>query len=70
LVTEKRLPDLARFLNREVVIAAKGGLHIVGTLLSYDEHMNLLLADAEIRGESKRRLVVVKGGNVYRISLK
>lgn len=52
------------------MIAAKGGLHIVGTLLSYDEHMNLLLADAEIRGESKRRLVVVKGGNVYRISLK
>ncbi len=59
-------------LGRVVLIKMKGGKVIRGTLLGFDQHMNLLLEESEeLLDEGKTNLlgtIVVRGDNVVIIS--
>jgi small nuclear ribonucleoprotein len=59
-------------LGRVVLIKMKGGKVIRGTLQGFDQHMNLLLEEAEeIHDEGKTSglgTIVVRGDNVVIIS--
>jgi len=59
-------------LGRVVLIKMKGGKVIRGTLLGFDQHMNLLLEESEeILDEGKSNnlgTIVVRGDNVVIIS--
>ena len=59
-------------LGRVVLIKMKGGKVIRGTLLGFDQHMNLLLEESEeILEEDKTNnlgTIVVRGDNVVIIS--
>jgi small nuclear ribonucleoprotein len=64
---------LENFLNMVVLVSVKDGRKFRGKLTQYDEHMNLLLEDAEeISGsgtQSKYKLILLKGGNVLDVSV-
>lgn len=68
---ETQIP-LEKFLNMVVTVSVKDGRKFRGKLTQYDEHMNLLLEDAEEISEAgpqtKRKLVLLKGGNVLDVS--
>ena len=59
-------------INKIVLIKLKGNKTIRGNLLGFDQHMNLLLDQAEeipSEGDSKSLgSLVVRGGNVVMIS--
>ena len=59
-------------INQVVLIKLKGSKTIRGTLLGFDQHMNLLLDSSEeipAEGESKGLgTIVVRGDNVVMIS--
>jgi len=59
-------------INQIVLIKLKGGKTIRGSLLGFDQHMNLLLDQSEeipSEGDSKSlRTIVVRGDNVVMIS--
>lgn len=59
-------------INQIVLIKLKGGKTIRGSLLGFDQHMNLLLESSEeipIDGNSKNLgTIVVRGDNVVMIS--
>jgi len=59
-------------LGRVVLIKMKGGKVIRGTLLGFDQHMNLLLEESEeVLDEGKTNVlgtIVVRGDNVVIIS--
>ena len=59
-------------INQVVLIKLKGSKTIRGTLLGFDQHMNLLLDSSEeipIEGDSKSLgTIVVRGDNVVMIS--
>ncbi len=59
-------------INQVVLIKLKGGKTLRGSLLGFDQHMNLLLDSSEevpIEGESKSLgTIVVRGDNVVMIS--
>ncbi len=59
-------------INRVVLIKLKGGKTLRGSLLGFDQHMNLLLDSSEeipIEGDSKSLgTIVVRGDNVVMIS--
>ena len=59
-------------INKAVLIKLKGGKTIRGTLLGFDQHMNLLLDSSEeipSEGEPKSLgTIVVRGDNVVMIS--
>lgn len=59
-------------LGRVVLIKMKGGKVIRGTLLGFDQHMNLLLEESEeVLDEGKTNglgTIVVRGDNVVIIS--
>ena len=59
-------------INQLVLIKLKGGKTIRGSLLGFDQHMNLLLDSSEeipIDGNSKSLgTIVVRGDNVVMIS--
>jgi small nuclear ribonucleoprotein len=59
-------------INQIVLIKLKGGKTIRGSLLGFDQHMNLLLDSSEeipIDGNSKSLgTIVVRGDNVVMIS--
>ena len=62
---------LGEYLNTHVLVKLKGGRHIKGVLKSYDQHLNLILAEAEeLEGSNSRPLglVLVRGDNVIMIS--
>jgi small nuclear ribonucleoprotein len=68
---EKPIELLQRSLNSIVLIKLKGGREIRGKLLSFDQHMNLVLDEAEeLRPEDTKSLgkVIVRGDNVILIS--
>jgi small nuclear ribonucleoprotein len=59
-------------INQVVLIKLKGGKTLRGSLLGFDQHMNLLLESSEeipIEGETKSLgTIVVRGDNVVMIS--
>ncbi len=59
-------------INKVVLIKIKGGKTIRGSLLGFDQHMNLLLESSEeipTEGEAKSLgTIVVRGDNVVMIS--
>lgn len=64
---------LENFLNTVVVVSVKDGRKFRGKLTQYDEHMNLILEDAEeVSGSgstAKHKLILLKGGNVSDVSV-
>ncbi len=64
------LQVLEKALNTRVELALKDKRHMEGTLVGFDEHMNLVVADAEERndkGASKLGTVVVRGSSIVSI---
>ncbi len=62
---------LSEYLDSNVLVKLKGGKLIKGTLKSYDQHLNLILADAEELDEKEPRslgTILVRGDNVVLIS--
>ncbi|MCD6562845.1 MAG: RNA-binding protein [Thermoproteales archaeon] len=62
---------LQKSLGSMVLVRLKGGREIRGILKSFDQHLNLVLMDAEEMKESKQRklgTVIVRGDNVMIIS--
>ncbi|TFH01754.1 MAG: RNA-binding protein [Nitrosopumilus sp.] len=59
-------------INQVVLIKLKGGKTLRGSLLGFDQHMNLLLDSSEeipIEGDTKSLgTIVVRGDNVVMIS--
>jgi len=59
-------------INKVVLVKLKGGKTIRGSLLGFDQHMNLLLDQSEeipSEGESKSLgTIIVRGDNVVMIS--
>jgi len=54
-----------------VLVKLKGGREVRGILMSFDQHLNLVLDNAEEMRESKVRrlgLIIVRGDNVVFIS--
>jgi small nuclear ribonucleoprotein len=68
----KPLEILQSALNKNVLISVKGSKEYRGQLNGYDQHMNLVLKNAEevIENQSKGILntVIVRGDNVIYIS--
>lgn len=67
------LSNLQKFLDQVVLVGAKDGRKFRGKLVQYDEHMNLVLENAEeIPKEGqpiKHKLLLLKGGNVSEMSI-
>ena len=62
---------LMKSLNTMVLVKLKGGREIRGILRSFDQHLNLVLDDAEEMRESKTRklgTIIIRGDNVVLIS--
>ncbi len=62
---------LSEYLESNVLVKLKGGRTVKGVLKSYDQHLNLILADAEeidSKGSRPLGLVLVRGDNVVMIS--
>jgi len=62
---------LSNSLGSAVLVRLKGGRELRGTLFSYDQHLNLVLEDAEEIRETKTRklgTVILRGDNVVLIS--
>lgn len=58
-------------LNKQVLVKLKGGRELRGVLRSFDQHLNLLLEEAEEVKEGRSRKlgrVIVRGDNVVLIS--
>ncbi|MBS7651347.1 MAG: LSm family protein [Candidatus Bathyarchaeia archaeon] len=59
-------------LNKVVLVQLKGGRNVRGRLYSYDQHMNLVIEDAEDVTETdktkKLGTLIVRGDNVVWIS--
>lgn len=63
--------NLEARVGEEILVHLKGSRRIEGTLLKFDEYMNLVLGDAKILEhggtERERELMIIKGGNVQTI---
>ncbi len=62
---------LSRSLGSTVLVRLKGGRELRGILFSYDQHLNLVLEEAEEIRESKTRqlgTVILRGDNVVLVS--
>ena len=59
-------------LNKVVLVQLKGGRNVRGRLYSFDQHMNLVLEEAEdvTNAEAAKRLgtIIVRGDNVVLVS--
>ena len=64
---------LEKSLNQRIVLSLKDRRSLEGTLTGFDEHMNLVLSEAEEHVDGKSRkvgTVVLRGNNVVSISPK
>jgi small nuclear ribonucleoprotein len=61
---------LERSLGSNVVVELRDGGKIRGRLLGFDEHVNIVLGDAEFigNGSSKFKILIVRGSNIVFIS--
>jgi small nuclear ribonucleoprotein len=61
---------LERSLGSNVVVELRDGEKIRGRLLGFDEHVNIVLGDAEFigNGSSKFKMLIVRGSNIVFIS--
>ena len=62
---------LTKALGNTVLVRLKGGREVRGGLMSFDQHLNLVLDEAEeIKDNKTRRLgmIIVRGDNVVFIS--
>jgi small nuclear ribonucleoprotein len=61
---------LERSLGSNVVVELRDGEKIRGRLLGFDEHVNIVLGDAEFigNGSSKFKILIVRGSNIVFIS--
>ncbi len=58
-------------IGKVVLVELKGGRSVRGKLYSFDQHMNLVLEDAEdITGENPKKIgtVIIRGDNVILVS--
>jgi len=57
-------------LNQLVLVELKGGRGVRGKLFSFDQHMNLVLEDAEEVSSQGKKLgtIIVRGDNVVLVS--
>ncbi|HEY4822291.1 MAG TPA: LSm family protein [Candidatus Bathyarchaeia archaeon] len=59
-------------LNKVVLVQLKGGRNVRGRLYSFDQHMNLVLEEAEdvTNAEAAKKLgtIIVRGDNVVLVS--
>ena len=71
-MADKPLHVLNANINKRVIVALKGGREYRGILDGYDQHLNLVLKNAEeyMNNELQRKmqLTVVRGDNVIFIS--
>lgn len=71
-MTENRPMDLlARSLNSQVLVKLKGDRELRGRLRGYDQHLNLILDDAEDLTEKPIQelgTVILRGDNVIFLS--
>ena len=69
---ERPLDVLNNSKGKEVLVYLRGGKQFVGTLLAFDIHINVVLAEAEEHkdGEVKRKLgtVFIRGDTIITIS--
>ncbi|MEM1508722.1 MAG: LSm family protein [Thermofilaceae archaeon] len=62
---------LKNSLNKQVLVKLKGGREIRGILRGFDQHLNLILEEAEESREGQSRrfdYMLVRGDNVILIS--
>ncbi|RLE78191.1 MAG: hypothetical protein DRJ44_00205 [Thermoprotei archaeon] len=62
---------LQEALGSAVLVRLKGGREVRGILKSFDQHLNLVLDNAEEMKENKSRklgLIIVRGDNVVLVS--
>ncbi len=62
---------LERMVQQKVALRLKDGRELVGRLVAADEHMNVVLDEAEeVQSDSRRRLgrVVLRGSNVVSLN--
>ncbi len=68
----KPLQVLQNSLNKNVLVCVKGNKEYRGILTGYDQHMNLVLKNAEEFSDNQSKgvypIVVVRGDNVIYIS--
>ena len=60
-------------LDTEVELLLKDGSILKGTLIGFDDHMNLVLEDTEEKKEDKRRrigTIILRGNNVVTLNPK
>ncbi|MEE9174513.1 MAG: LSM domain-containing protein [Thermoplasmata archaeon] len=65
------LQILEKSLNKKISLILKDNRVLVGTLVGYDDYMNMVLEDTEeTQGEQVRRVgtVVLRGNNVVTIA--
>lgn len=70
-MSSETLKVLEDFIESDVLVQLKGGRVLKGILEAYDNHLNVLLRQAEeINGDRTRQLgtVLVRGDNVIVIS--
>lgn len=70
-MSSETLRVLEDFVDSDVLVQLKGGRMLKGILEAYDNHLNVLLRQAEeIEGDRVRQLgtVLVRGDNVIVIS--
>ena len=68
---ELTIKMLKKSLNKSVIVRIKGGRLIRGLLIGFDEHLNLVLKNAEfIHTEKPEQIgdVILRGDNVILIS--
>ena len=62
---------LGNSTDKRILIRLKSGEMVTGTLKAFDQHINILLEDAELNGgkeELKLGKVLVRGDNIILVS--